>query len=262
MGVLKQDAVMDLEDGERDHKPRNSGNAALEALQAQSVAHFTLSSMEENHNCQPDLVLYLFNYYASFESQPSKACGVLAPQPGIKSTPSTLEGKVLTTGPGKPFKPLILDLSTNMPNSSKLDSRSSPVAQTVKRLPAMQETRIRSLDWEDLLEKETAIHSSTLTWRIPRMEEPVTQSARVQTKNSGIPKVVNSKTLHLPNCPEVRTVEDFHGSSDGKESACNVGERNGNPFQYFYLVNPMDREAWWAAVYAVAQSDTTEHTES
>ena len=52
----------------------------------------------------------------------SKACGVLAPQPGIKSTPSTLEGKVLTTGPGKPFKSLILDLSTNMPNSSKLDS--------------------------------------------------------------------------------------------------------------------------------------------
>ena len=36
----------------------------------------------------------------------------------------------------------------------------------------MQETRVRSLDWEDPLEKGTAAHSSTLTWRIPRTEEP------------------------------------------------------------------------------------------
>ena len=41
----------------------------------------------------------------------------------------------------------------------------------VKRLPAMQETRVQSLGWEDL-EKEMAPHSSTLAWRIPRTEEP------------------------------------------------------------------------------------------
>ena len=46
------------------------------------------------------------------------------------------------------------------------------VAQTVKRLPAMWEIWIRSLGWEDPLEKEMATHSSTLSWRIPRMEEP------------------------------------------------------------------------------------------
>ena len=46
------------------------------------------------------------------------------------------------------------------------------VAQMVKRLPAMWETRVRSLGWEDPLEKEMAIHSSTLAWRIPWMEEP------------------------------------------------------------------------------------------
>ena len=40
----------------------------------------------------------------------------------------------------------------------------------VKRLPAMRETRVRSLDWEDLLEKEMATHSSVLAWRIPRTE--------------------------------------------------------------------------------------------
>ena len=46
------------------------------------------------------------------------------------------------------------------------------VAQMVKHLPAMRETQVRSLGWEDLLEKEMATHSSTLAWRIPRMEEP------------------------------------------------------------------------------------------
>ena len=42
----------------------------------------------------------------------------------------------------------------------------------VKRLPTMQETRVRSLGWEDPLEKEMATHSSTLAWRNPWMEEP------------------------------------------------------------------------------------------
>ena len=46
------------------------------------------------------------------------------------------------------------------------------VAQMVKNLPAMQETWVRSLGWEDLLEKDMAIHSSILAWRIPWMEEP------------------------------------------------------------------------------------------
>ena len=46
------------------------------------------------------------------------------------------------------------------------------MAQTVKRLPAEQETWIRSLGWEDPLEKEMATHSSTLAWKIPWVEEP------------------------------------------------------------------------------------------
>ena len=46
------------------------------------------------------------------------------------------------------------------------------MAQTVKRLPAMRETRVRSLGQEDPLEKEMATHSSTLAWKIPWMEEP------------------------------------------------------------------------------------------
>ena len=48
----------------------------------------------------------------------------------------------------------------------------SLVAQTVKNLPVIQETRVLSLGWEDPLEKEMASHSSILAWRIPRTEEP------------------------------------------------------------------------------------------
>ena len=48
----------------------------------------------------------------------------------------------------------------------------SLVAQTVKSLRAMQETRVQSLGQEDLLEEEIATHSSNLAWKIPWMEEP------------------------------------------------------------------------------------------
>ena len=48
----------------------------------------------------------------------------------------------------------------------------SLVAQRLKRLPPMRETRVRSLGREDPLEKEMATHSSTLAWRIPWREEP------------------------------------------------------------------------------------------
>ena len=46
------------------------------------------------------------------------------------------------------------------------------MAQTVEHLPAMQETQVQSLGWEDLPEKEMATHPSILDWKIPRTEEP------------------------------------------------------------------------------------------
>ena len=65
----------------------------------------------------------------------------------------------------------------------------------------------------------------------------------------------------------------FPGVSEGKESACNVGdlgsipglrrspgEGNGNPLQYSCLENPMDRAAWQATVHGIAELDMTEAT--
>ena len=54
-----------------------------------------------------------------------------------------------------------------------MGKRASLVAQTVKNLPAMQETWVRSLGREDPPEKGMSIHSSTLAWRIPWTEEPM-----------------------------------------------------------------------------------------
>ena len=54
------------------------------------------------------------------------------------------------------------------------------VAQMVKNLPAVQETQVRSLGWEDPLEEKLAIHSSILAWRVPWTEEP----GRLQSMDS------------------------------------------------------------------------------
>ena len=50
--------------------------------------------------------------------------------------------------------------------------QASLVAQSVKDQPAVQETWVQSLGWEDPLQKEMAPHSSTLAWKIPGTEEP------------------------------------------------------------------------------------------
>ena len=63
------------------------------------------------------------------------------------------------------FRPIYFQLS-------QLVNLDFPVAQMVKILPAIQETRVRSLSWEVPLVKGIAIHSSILAWRIPFTEKP------------------------------------------------------------------------------------------
>ena len=99
------------------------------------------------------------------------------------------------------------------------------MARTVKSLPAMWETWFQSLGWEDLLEKGMATDSSILA---------------LPAKKKGSKKYFG----------------DFPGGSDGKASTCNAGdlglipgsgkspgEGNGNPLQYSFLENSMDRGA-------------------
>ena len=60
----------------------------------------------------------------------------------------------------------------NIKLSYYTNPRTSLVAQMVKHLSTMWEIQVRSLGREDPLEKEMAIHSSTIAWKIPRTEEP------------------------------------------------------------------------------------------
>ena len=102
-------------------------------------------------------------------------------------------------------------------------SRASLVAQLVKRPPAMQETWVRSLGWEDSLEKGKATHSIFWPGEFHGLYSPC----------------------------------GFPGGSHGKASACNMGdlgsipgsgrsprEGNGNPLQYFCLENSMEGGDW------------------
>ena len=108
------------------------------------------------------------------------------------------------------------------------------VAQMVKNLPAMQETHVLSLGWEDLLEKGMATHSSILAWRIPWTEEPgELQSIRLQivghdwaSDENRARNSVSVPALILPDKMSLTTSiflsMGFPGSSAGKKSAYNV----------------------------------------
>ena len=71
---------------------------------------------------------------------------------------------------------ITLDLRTEklvMNSSSSIYYLEFPGGSGVKHLPTMRETWVQCLGWEDLLEKETATHFSTLAWKIPWTEEPI-----------------------------------------------------------------------------------------
>ena len=72
---------------------------------------------------------------------------------------------------GTKYRAEILELKRII-TEIKMTLEASLVAQMVKRLSAMQETRVQPLGWEDPLEKEMAAHSSILAWKIPWIMEP------------------------------------------------------------------------------------------
>ena len=69
----------------------------------------------------------------------------------------------------------------------------------VKRLPAMQETRVQFLGWEYPLEKEMAIHSSTLGWRIPMDRGSWWATVHRVAKKSDKTEVTEHSHLHIPH---------------------------------------------------------------
>ena len=123
----------------------------------------------------------------------------------------------------------------------------SLVAQLVKKkkVPEMRETQVQCLGWDNLLEKETATHSSILAWRIPWTEEPgglQSMELQSQTRLSDEPFHFQYK-IRLPRW------------QSSKESACQCrrcslipepgrspGEGNGNPLQYSCLENSWPEE--------------------
>ena len=74
------------------------------------------------------------------------------------------------------------DLGSNPSGALGNTVLTSLVAQMVKRLSTMRETRVRSLGQEDPLEKEMAIHSSTIAWKTPWTEEPCRLQSMVPQK--------------------------------------------------------------------------------
>ena len=88
------------------------------------------------------------------------------------------------------------------------------MAQTVKCLPAVQETWVRSLGWEDPLEKEMATHSSGLAWKIPWTEEP----GRLQSMGS-------QRVGHFPSLHRVPFSSSLLGGIFGRKSYPRVSRK-------------------------------------
>ena len=126
-----------------------------------------------------------------------------------------------------------------------LQEGASLIAQLVKNPPAMQETPVRPLGWEDPLEKGPATHSNILAWRTPGLYRPWGHKESDRTEQFSL-------SFGLP-C-----------GSAGKESTCNAGdlgwipglgrspsEGKGYPLQYSGLENSVD-----CIVHGVAKSQT------
>ena len=87
--------------------------------------------------------------------------------------PGGSDGKESACNAGDPGSIPGLEKSPGGEHGNPLQySWASLLAQMVRNLPAMQETWVQSLGWEDPLEKGMATHSNVLVWRIPWTEEP------------------------------------------------------------------------------------------
>ena len=118
--------------------------------------------------------------------------------------------------------------------------RASLVAQKVKRLPAMRETWVRFLGREDPLEKEMAIHPSTLAWKIPWSEEP-DRLKSMGSQRVGYDWATSLMTgqptpVFLPGKSHGQRSLVAYSPWDGKESDT-TEQLSSNSIEWFYIPN-------------------------
>ena len=132
-------------------------------------------------------------------------------------------------------------------------------AQMVKNPPAMWETWVQFLGWEDPLAKGKATYSSILVLRVPWAVQSMgsqrvgqdwvtfTSLPRRQGRASQVALAVKNSPA---NAGDVRDIGSIPGSGRSPEGG------NVNPLQYSCLENPMDRGAWWPTVHGITKSWT------
>ena len=121
----------------------------------------------------------------------------------------------------------------------------------VKRLPTMRETWVRSLGWEDPLEKEMANHSSTLAWKIPWTEKP----GRLQS--TGLKRVGHDWATSL-SLSFHSLSQGFSGGTSGKETTCQCRRQKRCRF-YPWVGKIPWRSAWQPiSVFLSGESSWTE----
>ena len=155
-----------------------------------------------------------------YKQQSVSSCHSLRTTTRLQNTMGPQMGKLRKMGPFKKISlsAVCLSETTRTPLTTPCVKHTSLVAQTVNGPPALWESWVRSLGWEDPLEEEMATHSSTLAWRIPWTEEP----GRLQSM--GLQRVrhdwVTNSLFHL--------CKAHTGSHCGErfDGQCHISQRN------------------------------------
>ena len=175
-----------------------------------------------------------------------KACRSPAPLPGTECTPSALEGEVLTTGP--PGKSLPLCLKTRKAELvSTPGMEASPAAQMVKKV------KVKVTQFCPTLCDPYTVHGILQVRTLEWVAFPFSRGSSQPRDQAQVSSIIGGFFTSLATKEHVCNAGDL-GSIPG--SGTSPGERNGHPFQYFYLVNFVDRGAWQATVHGVAKSWT------
>ena len=132
-----------------------------------------------------------------------------------------------------------------------------PVTQTVKSLPAMQETWVRKIPWRRVWPSTPVfLPGESHGQRSPVGYSPwgLKESDTTERLTLLLLLTVGGASGKEPTCWCRRPLKRC--GFDPLEAGRSTGEVNGNPLQYSCLENLMDREAWWATVHAVSKSQT------